>query len=240
VALACSEANVFLTGRRESKLKESIQEAEALGSPKSNCIVVPADVTSEEQIAAAVGLIEKTKSSLRGVVHSAGVAQPRRSRWPLTEETLESWRQILATNVLGAWLLTKGAFPLMVRGGAARVLLLSSEAGWADTPGFGQYNVSKAALNSLGASLAAECALHYPEADVQVNVVVPGEARTEMNQGSETSPYTLASLALLLLSHPAGGPNGRFFHRDGRHLEFGQTAPHASSLQALDPAADMN
>ena len=119
---------------------------------------------------------------------------------------------------------------MMVRGPSVRVLFLSSEAGWANTAGFGQYNVTKAAVNSLGFSLAEECAQRYPDLDVQMNVLVPGEARTEMNQGSENSPYTLASMALLLLSHPKGGPNGKFFHRDGRHLEFAYSTAYGKSL----------
>jgi 3-oxoacyl-[acyl-carrier protein] reductase len=230
VALACAGAGVFLTGRRESKLLESIEEAEAMGAPRRNCTALPADITSEEQIAAAISLLEKARPSLRGVVHSAAVPQRNRSDWPLQEESLEFWLPMLRTNLLGSWLVTKAAIPLMMCAGAARVIFLTSEAGWANTGGFGQYNVSKAALNSLGFSLAEECALRYPQSDVQMNVVVPGEARTEMNQGSTQSPYTLASLVLLLLSHPPGGPNGRFFHRDGRHLEFGYAAPYPRSL----------
>lgn len=230
VALACAGASVFLTGRRESKLLESIEEAEAMGAPRRNCIALPADITSEEQIMAAASFVKKACPSLRGVVHSAATPQRRRFDSPLQEESLEFWQQMLGTNLLGSWLVTRAALPLMLRGGAARVIFLSSEAGWANTAGFGQYNVSKAALNSLGASLAEECAQRYPRADVQMNVVVPGEARTEMNQGSTQSPYTLASMVLLLLSHPQGGPNGRFFHRDGRHLEFGHAAPYPRSL----------
>ena len=38
-----------------------------------------------------------------------------------------------------------------------------------------------------------------------------------MSRGSTTSPDTIASMAPLLLSHPPGGPNGKFFHRDGRY-----------------------
>ena len=72
--------------------------------------------------------------------------------------------------------------------------------------GFGPYNVSKSAVNTLGASLAAECTLRYPDKDIQVNVLVPGEARTEMNQGSTESPYAVVSMVLVLLSHPPGGP----------------------------------
>ena len=78
--------------------------------------------------------------------------------------------------------------------------------------------------------MAEECARRYPDVDVQMNVVVPGEARTEMNQGSVNSPYTLASIVLLLLSHTKGGPNGKFFHRDGRHLEFAYSAAYGKNL----------
>ncbi len=232
VALACAGASVFLTGRRESKLLESIAEAEAMGASRQNCIALPADITSEEQIAAAAGLIARARPCLRGVVNSAAVPQRHRFNWPLQEECIEFWHQVMGTNVLGSWLVTRAALPLMIRGGAVRVIFLSSGAGWASTAGFGQYNVSKAALNSLGAFLAEECSLRYPEADVQMNVVDPGQARAEMNQGSTDSPYTLASIVLLLLSHPKGGPNGKFFHRDGRHLEFGYAAPYSRSLQA--------
>jgi NAD(P)-dependent dehydrogenase (short-subunit alcohol dehydrogenase family) len=118
----------------------------------------------------------------------------------------------------------------MAKGGAVRVLFLSSEAGWAFTPGFGPYNVSKAALNNLGASMAAECAASYPNADIQMNILVPGEARTEMNQGSSESPYAITNIALILLSHPKGGPNGKFFHKDGKHMQFTYSLPYEKSL----------
>jgi hypothetical protein len=53
----------------------------------------------------------------------------------------------------------------------------------------------------------------------------PGEARSEMNQTSTASPYTAVAMTLALLSHPAAGPNGRFYARDGRHLEFAYAKP---------------
>lgn len=133
-------------------------------------------------------------------------------------------------NVTAPWELSKIALPHMVKGGEIRILFLTSAAAWGFAAGFGQYNITKAALNSLGASLAEECIARYPKLDVQINVLDPGEAHTEMNQGSSTSPYSLASMALLLLSHPKGGPNGKFFHRDGRHLQFGYSRPYEKAL----------
>jgi NAD(P)-dependent dehydrogenase (short-subunit alcohol dehydrogenase family) len=123
----------------------------------------------------------------------------------------------------------------MLRGATVRVVFMSSGAGWAFTPGFGHYNVSKAALNSLAASLAEECGARYPDADMQINVLNPGEARTEMNEQSTRSPFAAAGMTLLLLSHPRGGANGCFFHADGRHLAFGAAAPYPCSLVSGEP-----
>src|ERR1700733_11587780 len=72
----------------------------------------------------------------------------------------------------------RAALAVMKVDSAARIVLMTSEAGWASTPGFGPYNISKAALNSLGTSLAAESAQRFPGYDIQINVLVPGEART--------------------------------------------------------------
>ncbi len=108
----------------------------------------------------------------------------------------------------------------MKTAGQLRILFISSEAGWAFTPGFGPYNISKAAVNNLAASIANECEAVCPELDAQINAVVPGQARTEMNQGATESPYSIVPIVLSLLSHPKGGPSGKFFHRDGRNLSF--------------------
>jgi NAD(P)-dependent dehydrogenase (short-subunit alcohol dehydrogenase family) len=118
----------------------------------------------------------------------------------------------------------------MKTGGAVRVLFITSEAGWAFTPGVGLYNVSKAALNNLAGSLAAEYEAAFPDIDIQMNSLAPGEARTEMNQHSTDSPYAVASMALILLSHPPNGPNGKFFHRDGRHLPFTYASAYDKTL----------
>ena len=167
---------------------------------------------------------------LYGLVYCSALPSAGFAR-PLQELPLARWDALLRTNVTGAWLAVRAAMPLMLRSRAARIILLSSEAGWASTPGFGPYNISKAALNSLGMSLAEEYAVSNPDADIQINVLVPGEARTEMNQGSAESPFTAVPMMLLLLSQPEGGPNGYFFHRDGRHLACGHGGAYHESLR---------
>jgi NAD(P)-dependent dehydrogenase (short-subunit alcohol dehydrogenase family) len=220
VALAAAGARVILSSRRAEKLNETIEEMRSLGVPADNASVITLDMTDRGSVEAAAAEVRQRVGSPHIVVHSAAISAGGLPPWPLTSMTLEQWNRIIDANVTGAWLICRAALPDMLAAGHCRLLLLTSEAGWAFTPGVGPYNVSKSALNNLGASLAAECAARDPTADVQINVLIPGEARTEMNKGSTVSPYTIVPMTLALLSHPAGGPNGRFFHRDGRHFQF--------------------
>ncbi len=219
VALGCAGAQVFLTGRRRDKLIETVNEIRTHALAPVSAHMVEADLTNLEMVEQAAEVVRSHCDTLHGLVNNAAIA-PLSIDNPLQEGTLGEWERIIRTNLTAPWMITREIYQHMKSGGQARVLFVTSEAGWAFTPGFGDYNVSKAALNSLSASFAQECALSSPGVDVQINALVPGEARTEMNQNSTESPYTVVSMALLLLSHPRNGPNGNFFHRDGRHLQF--------------------
>jgi NAD(P)-dependent dehydrogenase (short-subunit alcohol dehydrogenase family) len=232
LTLAAAGAQAFITGRRIAKLEETKAEGRALGIDVELCHPVVADITSEAELAGAIASIARHTGQLSGLINSAALPQPDTGRYPLSELSCERWIELMQTNVTAQWLTAKAALPLLTSGEETRVLFLSSEAGWADTPGFGPYNISKSAVNTLGVSFAAECKARFPEKDIQINVLIPGEARTEMNQGSEISPYSVASMILTLLSHPRGGPNGHFFHRDGRHLAFGYSSAYMKDLLA--------
>lgn len=227
--LAAARAQVFLSGRRETKLRETLAHLQELQIPTQLCTVLPCDITDEASVDAATAAIRRVTPYLYGLINNAALPSPPIAA-PLASLAPSAWRTLIETNVTGPWLVTRAALPLLAAGPSARVLFITSEAGWAFTPGFGPYNVSKAALNNLGASFAAECRQAHPDCDMQINVLVPGEARTEMNQGSTDSPYTLAHMALALLSHPPGGPTGCFFHRDGRHLPFAYAPPYRRAV----------
>ena len=233
LALAAAGAQAFITGRRIAKLEETKVEGRALGIDVELCHPVIADITSEAELAGAIKSIARHTGQLSGLINCAALPQPDAGRYPLSELNIERWTDLMQTNVTAQWLTTKAALPLLTSGDATRVLFLTSEAGWADTPGFGPYNISKSAVNTLGVSFAAECKARFPEKDIQINVLVPGEARTEMNQGSEINPYSVVSMVLALLTHPVGGPNGHFFHQDGRHLTFGYSNVYTKDLLAL-------
>ena len=234
VALAAAGARVFITGRRADKLQETIAQIRSLGIAVDECHPVVADITDAEQLKDACQKIEGLCDGLDGVIHSAALPSTPGSDSPLRKDPKEHWNRMLATNVTGSWELTRGIFGHLLQSGRPRVLFIGSGAGWASTAGVGPYNVSKAAQNSLCQSMAQEYARDFPEADIQINTLVAGEARTEMNQGSDVSPFVIVRMTLLLLAQERGGPNGRFFSTEGDHLSFGETEPHPMPLMEVN------
>lgn len=225
-ALAAASSFVILSGRRKEKLVETIEIMKSYRIENDKCEVLNFDLNNLKETEEACRTVKKITQSIYGLVNNAALPQGGDIPYPLQAGTYEMWDNIMKTNLTAPWYLTKLMLPHMIKGRAVRVIFMTSEAGWAFTPGFGMYNVSKAAMNNLAASFAAEVSDSNPDADIQMNVLVPGEARTEMNQGSTDSPFTIVPMALALLSHPHGGPNGRFFHRDGRHLQFAYAQPY--------------
>ena len=229
-AVLSAGATVFISGRRESKLREAMELFSVAGLDITNCHCVVMDVRSQSSIDAACEYVRTKCTSLNGLVHSAGLPGAIGSSTPLQNADTDNWQRVMDTNVRGPWLLTRSIFSHLALALSPKVLFITSGAGWGSTPGVGVYNVSKAALNSLGHSMAQEYALNYPQVDIQMNILVPGEAKSEMNRDGKDSPFTVVSMFLILLSYPKGGPNGRFFHRDGRHLRFGDTHAYPHKL----------
>jgi NAD(P)-dependent dehydrogenase (short-subunit alcohol dehydrogenase family) len=121
----------------------------------------------------------------------------------------------MATNVYGPWLLMRAFVPWMIDRGYGRVVNVSSECGsfGSGGPTEGSYGVSKAALNALTVTVAAQIPA---DVDVLINSVDPGWARTDM--GGPEAPRSIEDGAegiVWAATLPPGGPRGGFF-RDGK------------------------
>jgi NAD(P)-dependent dehydrogenase (short-subunit alcohol dehydrogenase family) len=119
-------------------------------------------------------------------------------------------RDAFETNVIGALAVTQACLPLMRANGYGRIVNLSSELGQLASMGTGTpaYRVSKAGLNALTRTLAAELA----GTNIKVNTISPGWVRSDM--GGPSAPRTLeqgADTAVWLATLPDDGPSGGFF-----------------------------
>src|SRR5277367_141091 len=99
---------------------------------------------------------------------NAGIARVA----PATATTEDIFDKLFATNVRGPYFLLKHAIPVLSDG--ASIILTSSSAAVQGMPGLSAYGASKAALRSLGMSLAAELAPRR----IRVNTITPGPINT--------------------------------------------------------------
>jgi NAD(P)-dependent dehydrogenase (short-subunit alcohol dehydrogenase family) len=137
---------------------------------------------------------------------------------------LSAAHQVLETNLFGAWRLIQALLPLLQRSPAPRIVNVSSGAGSHGDPAFGlaarggaaaSYGISKAALNALTATLAAELA----GTSVLVNAVCPGLTATYPGADAMGARPVVESAAGVVWAAtlPADGPTGGFF-RDAQSL----------------------
>lgn len=193
---------VLLTGRDREATEAA---ADAIGGA-----AMPLDVADPAEVERFVRSLRKAGVVPDVLVNNAGVC-PEEGPLDIAEEQLGL---MMATNLYGPWLLMRGLVPAMVRKGHGRVVNVSSESGsfGAGGPADGAYGVSKAALNALTVTVAAQVP---HDVDVLVNAVDPGWCRTEM--GGSSAPRSVeqgVESIVAAVTLPADGPRGAFL-RDG-------------------------
>ncbi|XP_037094217.1 17-beta-hydroxysteroid dehydrogenase type 6-like [Pollicipes pollicipes] len=139
----------------------------------SSLTVVACDVTSQEQVAAAVvrvgALLKDTK--LHAVVNNAGVFTISEVEWC----SLDMYRRLFEINCLGAIRVTKAFLPLVrAHGAGGRVVIVASLAGRYTIPGLSAYSASKHATISFADGLRRE--MH--KFNISVHTVEPSTYRT--------------------------------------------------------------
>jgi NAD(P)-dependent dehydrogenase (short-subunit alcohol dehydrogenase family) len=176
-----------------SRTAETVAEAEAaLAAAGIDVLGVPADVRDENSVATLFQTVRERFGRLDILVNSAGGAfGDSFDRGPLRALTAGDLVEAYRSNVVGAFLCSKAAVPLMKEDGGGNIVHISSVAGRAAAPNLmGAYGASKAALNNLTRTMALEFA-----PDVRVNAVLPGHVDTPRTRAARTPARLAAALA---------------------------------------------
>src|SRR5512134_1843463 len=171
-----------------------------------NCLRL--DVTDPASVQEFAGHLARDLGGAEVLVNNAGVMlDPKGSR--VLDSQLETYRATLEANFYGPLMLCQALVPLMLARGGGRVVNVSSGMGQLADMGAGSpaYRVSKAALNVLTRTLAAE----LKGRNVLVNAMCPGWVRTDMGGPEATrSVEQGADTAVWLATLPDDGPSGGF------------------------------
>jgi len=150
----------------------SQKDLDELGAIK-NVQAVRLDVTSANDIAAAVTLVRNGGRGLYGVVNNAGVVGVA----PLAEIEEQELQFVLNVNLFGPVRITKAFAPFLFES-KGRVVSISSLNGIVASPMIGAYSISKHGIEAYGDGLAAELARF----GVRVSLVEPGNYGTEIGR----------------------------------------------------------
>lgn len=178
--LANHGAHVLALARTQGALEELDDEIRAMGR---ECTLIPCDVTDYEAIDRLSGAVHSRWGRLDILVGNAGVLG---SISPLAHIEPKEWDKVMAVNVTANWRILRSLDPLLRLSDAGRVVMISSGAGnRADLRAYwGPYAVSKAALDALARTYAAET---KNITNVRVTCVNPGPLRTKMRAAAMTN-----------------------------------------------------
>jgi NAD(P)-dependent dehydrogenase (short-subunit alcohol dehydrogenase family) len=170
LALAREGAHVVAVARTVGALEELDDEIKQLGG---SATLVPLDLKDLAAIDRLGAALFERWGRLDALLGNAGVLG---AMTPLTHLKPNVWDDLIAVNVTANFRLLRSMDPLLRASDAGRVLFVSSGAARKHTPFWGGYAATKAALESLLLTYAAESA----NTNVKANLFNPGPTRTAM------------------------------------------------------------
>lgn len=213
-ALAAEGAHVIAVARTVGGLEELDDEIQKAGG---SATLVPLDLKDFPAIDRLGAAIFERWGRLDALLANAGVLGVL---GPLGHIEPKTFQEALDVNVTANYRLIRSLDPLLRRSDAGRAVFVSSGAAIKHTAFWGVYGATKAAMESLAFTYAAECA----STNVKVSVFSPGPTRTAMRAKAMPGedPETLKAAedvapALVKLLSPS-------FVENGARIEFSQMA----------------
>ena len=170
IAYAREGAHLILVGRTAGALEEVDDEVREFGRPAT---LLTLNLNDHDRIDALGPTIFQRWGKLDILVGNAGVLGPLS---PLGHVTAEAWKEVIDLNLNSNWRLIRTLDPLLRRSEAGRGIFVTSGAAVNRRAYWGPYAVSKAGLEALVQTYAAEMI----NTNVRANLVNPGPIRTAM------------------------------------------------------------
>jgi enoyl-[acyl-carrier protein] reductase I len=137
-------------------------------------LVLPCDLTSDDQIAAVFARIDEEFGGLDFLVHGAAFAPREELSAPFSQTSREGFKTALDVSAYSLIALTRGAVPLMEKRGGGSVLTLTYLGSDRVFPNYNVMGVAKAALEANVRYLAADLGPR----NIRVNAVSAGPVKT--------------------------------------------------------------
>jgi NAD(P)-dependent dehydrogenase (short-subunit alcohol dehydrogenase family) len=219
LALAHAGAHVVAVARTVGGLEELDDAVRAIGG---SATLVPLDMRDYDGFYRLAAALDERHARLDVLIGNAAVAGVPS---PLDHVEPKSWDEAMAINVTANWHLIRAMDPLLKRSGAGRAVFVTSGVASTARAYWAPYSVSKAALDVLARTYAAETS---STTAIRVNLFNPGPTRTRMRAQAMPGedPLTLptpeeVAAKIVDLCLPSFTETGKLYDvRAGRLLEF--------------------
>lgn len=208
-AYADAGARVVINARGEALLEATRKELEAKGA---QVLAVVADATKPTDIARLRDAALERFGRIDVLINNAGILGPS-PRPNLADFVASDLAELFRANTIGPILMTQAVLPHMLRQKRGLIINVTSDAGQTGYPGWGGYGATKAALELVTESWAAE----LEGTGVRANAVNPGDLKTDMHQlafpGEDISdrldPFTVTDVFVWLATPEAANVTGQ-------------------------------
>ncbi|WP_298954924.1 3-ketoacyl-ACP reductase [uncultured Nonlabens sp.] len=170
LAFAQEGVDVAITGRNEEALKATVAEIEKLGVKATYAVF---DVSNYEEVKTSVKTLVDTLGSIDILVNNAGIA----AFGTLNDMPVDQWTQIMQTNVMGMYYVTKEVLPYLIDQNEGEIINVSSTAGLNGNASTSAYSASKFAVIGMSESLMKEVRKN----NIRVCTLTPSTIASDMS-----------------------------------------------------------
>jgi enoyl-[acyl-carrier protein] reductase I len=169
-AAAAAGARIALTYPSE-RLEENVRE---LAAKLENALVIPCDVTSDQQIADLAATLDHEFGGLDFLLHGAAFAPAADLNNPFVQTSREGFRIALDVSAYSLIGLSRAVAPLMEKRGGGSILTLTYLGSQRVFPNYNVMGVAKAALEASVRYLASDLGAR----NIRVNAISAGPIKT--------------------------------------------------------------
>ncbi len=164
---------VMVTGRKDDTCKALVEELKENGIEAAYSAGDPA---VEADVIKVVDDTVKAFGEIHVLVTAAGYNKPQ----PIVEQSLETWKQIMDSDVQGTWLFCKYVGEKMIaQGKGGKVIMVSSARSKMGMANYTGYCTAKGGIDLMAQSLACEWSAKYK---INVNTVNPTVFRSDLTE----------------------------------------------------------
>lgn len=215
VALAKEGAHIIATARTEGGLTELDDQIKAVGGAATLVPVDIKDFTAIDRLGAAI--FERWKK-LDILIGNAGVLG---KLTPVAHVEPKMWDEVMAVNVTANYRLIRSMDPLLRLSDAGRAVFVTSGLAHKCWAYWGPYSISKAALEAMVKTYAAEIATTH----IRTNCFSPGATRTNMRASAMPGEDPLSlphpddvAAQIVPMCEPSFADNGGVWKYDAKGL----------------------